>query len=113
MSAHALKEEDESGAYISREVAIGDGPLVGICEDGSGLGGGKLLSCDFFFLLFFFFFLGCCCCCCCEELKVSIVECCIKMGISGLNGCGLLDEESLVVVDMLESLIPDLKRFNP
>ena len=44
VSAHALVEEGESGAYIGREVAIGDGTLAGGCEDGSSLAGCKLLG---------------------------------------------------------------------
>ena len=35
------------------------------------------------------------------------------MGIGGLNGRGLLVGESSVVLDTLESLIPDLQRFSP
>ena len=38
---------------------------------------------------------------------------CIKMGVSGLNDCGLLMEESSVIVDTFKSLIPDLQRFSP
>ena len=38
---------------------------------------------------------------------------CVKSGISGLNGRGLFVGESSVVVDALESLIPDLQRFSP
>ena len=38
---------------------------------------------------------------------------CIKTGISSLNGHGLLMGESSVVLDALESLIPDLQRFSP
>ena len=38
---------------------------------------------------------------------------CVKMGIGGLNGRGLLVGESSVVPDALESLIPDLQRFSP
>ena len=38
---------------------------------------------------------------------------CIKTGISGLNGRGLLVGESSVVLDALKSLIPDLQRFSP
>ena len=44
MSAHALVEEGKSGAYIGREVAIGDGTLVGGCKDGSSLAGCKSLG---------------------------------------------------------------------
>ena len=38
---------------------------------------------------------------------------CVKTGIGGLNGRGLLVGESSVVVDASESLIPDLQRFSP
>ena len=38
---------------------------------------------------------------------------CIKSGVGGLNGRGLLVGESFVVLDALESLIPDLQRFSP
>ena len=38
---------------------------------------------------------------------------CVKTGIGGLNGRGLLVGESSVVLDALESLIPDLQRFSP
>ena len=38
---------------------------------------------------------------------------CIKLGVSGLNGRGLLVGESSVILDALESLIPDLQRFSP
>ena len=38
---------------------------------------------------------------------------CVKLGIGGLNGRGLLVGESLVILDALESLIPDLQRFSP
>ena len=41
------------------------------------------------------------------------MDCCVKTGIGGLNGRGLLVGESSVVVDALESLIPDLQRFSP
>ena len=38
---------------------------------------------------------------------------CVKTGNGGLNGYGLLVEESSVILDALESLIPDLQRFSP
>ena len=38
---------------------------------------------------------------------------CVKTGIGGLNGRRLLVGESSVVLDALESLIPDLQRFSP
>ena len=38
---------------------------------------------------------------------------CVELGIGGLNGRGLLVGESSVVLDTLESLIPDLQRFSP
>ena len=38
---------------------------------------------------------------------------CVKSGVSGLNGRGLLVGESSVVLDALEFLIPDLQRFSP
>ena len=37
---------------------------------------------------------------------------CVKLGVGGLNGRGLLVRESFVVLDALESLIPDLQRFS-
>ena len=95
---HMLVEKGKSDAYIGEEVAIGNGLLTCSCENGNGLGGGKLLSCGFFFLFFFFFFFVCYCCCC-KELEVNVVDCCIKIGVGGPNGHKLLDKESLVVVD--------------
>ena len=41
------------------------------------------------------------------------MDCCIKAGVGGLNGHGLLGGESSVVLDALESFIPDLQRFSP
>ena len=41
------------------------------------------------------------------------MDCCVKMGIGGLNGRGLFVGESSIVLDALESLIPDLQRFSP
>ena len=41
------------------------------------------------------------------------MDCCVKTGVGGLNGRGLLMGESSVVLDTLESLIPDLQRFSP
>ena len=38
---------------------------------------------------------------------------CVKTGVGGLNGRGLLVGESSVILDALESLIPDLQRFSP
>ena len=38
---------------------------------------------------------------------------CVKSGVGGLNGRGLLVGESSVILDTLESLIPDLQRFSP
>ena len=104
---HVLIEKGKSDAYIGGEVAISNGPLTCSCEDGNGLGGGKLLSCGFFFLFFFFFFFVCYCCCC-KELEVNVVDCCIKIGIGGLNGYKLLGKESSVIVDAFESLLPNL-----
>ena len=112
VSTHALIEEGKSNAYISGEAAIGDGALAGGCEDGGSLADCKLLGWGFFFLFFFFFFFLVCCCCC-EELEVSIVDCCVKMGIGSLNGRGLLMGESSVIVDTFKSPIPDLQRLGP
>ena len=103
-----LVEKGKSDAYIGEEVAIGNGPLMGSCEDGNGLGGGKLLSCGFFFLFFFFFFFFVCCCCCCKELEVDVVDCCIKIGVGGLNGHKLLGKEFSVIVDAFKSFLPNL-----
>ena len=115
MSVHVLVKEGKSSAYIGGGVAIGEGTLAGGGIDGSGLAGCKSLGCGFFFLFFFFFFFVCCCCCCCccEELEVSIVDHCVKMGVGGMNGRRLLVGESSVILDALESLIPDLQRFSP
>ena len=41
------------------------------------------------------------------------MDCCVKTGIGGLNGRGMLVGESSVILDTLESLIPDLQRFSP
>ena len=87
--------------------------MTGGGVNGSGLAGCKSLGRGFFFLFFFFFFVCCCCCCCCEELEVSVVDGCVKSGVGSLNGHGLLVGESSVVLDALESLIPDLQRFSP
>lgn len=112
MSTHALVEEIESSSYIRGGMAIGDGPLAGSCEEGSSLRDGKLsVGILVFLLLFFFFFFICCCCC--EGVEVSGSDRCIESGVSSLDGLVLLSRESLVIVDVLKSLIPILQRFSP
>ena len=114
VSAHALVEETESGAYIGRGVAIGYGALAGGGKDGGCLGDCELLGCFFFFLpVFFFFFFCCCCCCCCEEVEVSGSDGSVELGVGDLDGLGLLGRESSIVLDVFESLIPNLQRFRP